>query len=143
MASWLNLLMVGALLIFFFLQMRGYTVLGVSDGYFREALLASASSLGFSIEETMSRIKLKETGQEIQVSIQGAIGTAHLKSIGKESAETTGQIASEMAKYFKNTPGKMNYMICCLYIIIGVSLAAISIWMFTLKFKQMPLQIPG
>ena len=84
MISWMNPLMFTVLLIFFWIQMKGYMAFAVSETYFREALLASVSSLGYSIEETMSRIKIKETGQELQVAIQGWIGTAQLKSIGKE-----------------------------------------------------------
>ena len=85
--------------------MKGYMAFAISDTYFREALLASASSLGFSIEETMSRLEIKETGQEMQVAIQGWIGTAQLKSTSKESNDTVKQIANGMAKYFESTPG--------------------------------------
>ena len=107
----------------------------ISDTYFREALLASASSLGFSIEETMSRLKIKETGQEMQVAIQGWIGTAQLKSTSKESNDTVKQIANGMAKYFESTPGKMNFMTSYFYLIIGVFMVAMSVWMVTLKIR--------
>jgi hypothetical protein len=110
----------------------------ISDSYFREALLASSSALGFSIEETMSRLKIKETGQEMQVAIQGWIGTAQLKSTGNESNEAVKQIAHGMSTYFQSTPGKMNYLTSYFYLIVGVFMIAVSIWMFTLKIIVIP-----
>ena len=133
MISWMNPLMFTVLLIFFWIQMKGYMAFAVSETYFREALLASVSSLGYSIEETMSRIKIKETGQELQVAIQGWIGTAQLKSIGKESNDTTKQIAQGMTKYFESTAGKMNFVTSYLYLIIGLFMIAMSVWLFNLK----------
>ena len=135
MIAWINPLMFTVLLIFFWIQMKGYMAFAISDTYFREALLASASSLGFSIEETMSRLKIKETGQEMQVAIQGWIGTAQLKSTSKESNDTVKQIANGMAKYFESTPGKMNFMTSYFYLIIGVFMVAMSVWMVTLKIR--------
>ena len=133
--TWINPLMLTVMLVFFWIQMKGYMAFAISDSYFREALLASSSALGFSIEETMSRLKIKETGQEMQVAIQGWIGTAQLKSAGKESNEAVKQIAHGMTKYFQSTPGKMNYLTSYFYLIIGVFMIAMSLWMFTLKIN--------
>ena len=133
MIAWMNPLMFTVLLVFFWIQMKGYMAFAISDTYFREALLASASSLGFSIEETMSRLKIKETGQEMQVAIQGWIGTAQLKGTSKESNDTVKQIANGMTKHFESTPGKMNFMTSYFYLIIGLFMVAMSVWMFTLK----------
>jgi len=113
MITWMNLLMFVVLMLFAWIQMKGYTVFGVSDFYFREALLASAGSLGYSIEETMSCLRIKETGHELQVAVQGWIGTAQLKSKTKDSENTTKQLADGMTKYFQSTPGNMNYMTSC------------------------------
>ena len=135
MIVWMNPLIFTVLLVFFWLQMKGYMVFAISDTYFRDALLASASSLGLSIEETMSRLKIKETGQEIQVAIQGWIGTAQLKSTGKESNDIVRKIAGGMSKYFQSTRGKMNYMTSYFYLIIGVLMIAMSAWIFTLTLK--------
>ena len=135
MIAWINPLMFIVLLGFFWIQMKGYMAFAISDTYFREALLASASSLGFSIEETMSCLKIKETGQEMQVAIQGWIGTAQLKARTKESNDTVKQVANGMTKYFESTPGKMNFMTSYFYLIMGLFMVAMSIWMFTLKLK--------
>jgi len=135
MIIWMNPLMFTVLLIFFWIQMKGYMAFAISDSYFREALLASAASLGYSIEETMSRLKIKETGQEMQVAIQGWMGTAQLKSTGKESNDTVRQIANGMTKYFQSSPGKMNYLTSYFYLITGSFMVAMSVWLFFLKIE--------
>ena len=112
--------------------MKGYMAFAISDTYFREALLASATSLGFSIEETMSHLRIKETGQEMQVAIQGWMGTAQLKSTGKGS-NAVRQIAEGMIKYFQSTPGIMNFTTSYFYLIIGAFMIAISVWIFTYR----------
>jgi len=135
MIIWMNPLMFTVILIFFWIQMKGYMAFAISDSYFRDAILASAASLGYSIEETMSRLKIKETGQEMQVAIQGWIGTAQLKSTGKESNDTVRQIANGMTKYFQSNPGKMNYLTSYFYLLIGSFMVAMSVWLFFLKIK--------
>ena len=132
MILWMNPLITVTLLAFCWIQMKGYAVFAISDDYFREALLASAQSLGFSIEEKMSRLKIKETGHEIQVAIQGWIGTAQLKSTAKESNDAVRRIADGMTKYFQSTPGKINYITSCFYLIMGAFMIAMSAWMFLL-----------
>ena len=135
MIAWMNPLMFTVLLVFFWIQMKGYMAFAISDSYFREALLGSADSLGLSIEESMSSLKVKETGAEMQVAIQGWIGTAQLKSKGKESESSVRQIAQGMTKYFENTPGGMNFITSYFYLIMGAFMIAMSIWMFTLEIK--------
>ena len=135
MIAWINPLVFTVLLIFLWIQMKGYMAFAISDTYFRDALLSAAGSLGFTIEETMSRLKIKETGQEMQVAIQGWIGTAQLKSTGKESNDMVRQIADGMTKYFQAQSGKMNYVTSYFYLIMGVFMIAMSIWLFTLKIK--------
>jgi hypothetical protein len=135
MIAWVNPLMFSVMLVFFWIQMKGYMAFAISDTYFRDALLASAESLGYSIEETMSRVTIRETGQEIQVAIQGWMGTAQLKPAGKGSTDAVNQIAQGMNAYFQTTPGKMNYLTSYFYLIIGCFMIAMSMWMFTLKIK--------
>jgi len=119
--TWVTPVMVAVMLIYFWIQMRGYIAFAISDMYFRDALLSSAASLGYTVEETLSRLKIKETGQEMQVAIQGWIGTAQLKPTGRQSADTVAQIARGMNQYFKKSPGKMNYLMSYFYLIIGLT----------------------
>jgi hypothetical protein len=131
--AWMSPLMLTLLLGFFWIQMKGYTVVAISDASFREALLASASSLGFTIQETMSRLRIQETGQEMQVSVQGWTGVAQLKAASKEAEVVVEQIAHGMTRYFERAPGKMNFLTAYLYFIVGVFLIAMAVSLFTLK----------
>jgi hypothetical protein len=67
---WINLLMFIGILIIMWIQLKGYIVYAVYASYLREALLASTKSLGITVEETLSCLKITETGGEIQVAIQ-------------------------------------------------------------------------
>ena len=120
---------------FFLDSNEGYMAFAISEKYFRDALLASTASLGYTIEETMSRITIKETGQAIQVSIQGWTGAAQIKPVGKGSGDLVKKLADGMNAYFRATPGAMNYLISYFYLIMGCFMVAMSIWMFTLKIK--------
>lgn len=133
--TWMNPVMFAVLLVFFWFQMAGYIVIATSDTYFREALLSSAASLGYSTEETMSHLKIKETGEEMQVSIQGWMGTAQLKPSIRKSAYVVSKIAEGMNHYFKTTPGKMNYLVSYFYLIMGGFMIACAIGTFLLTKK--------
>jgi hypothetical protein len=127
--------MFAVMLGFFWIQMRGYMAFGISDTYFREALLSAAGALGYTVEETMSRLKIKETGEEIQVAIQGWIGTAQLKSGDRKSAGTVTRIAHGMNLYFKKATGKMNYLTSYFNLIMGSFLIILAIDLFVLARK--------
>jgi len=135
MIVWMNPLMFTVMLVFFWIQMKGYMAFAISEKYFRDALLASTASLGYTIEETMSRITVKETGQAVQVSIQGWTGTAQIKPVGKGSGDLVKKLADGMNAYFRATSGAMNFLISYFYLIISCFMVAMSIWMFTLKIK--------
>ena len=127
--------MFSVILVFMWIQMKGYLVFAISDTYFREALLTTIRSLGLTAEETMSCLKIKETGQEINVAIQGWIGTAQLKAAGRGSNELLGKIAAGMDGFFKTTPGKMNYMISWFYLVMGGFMVVLATALFFLMNK--------
>ena len=133
--TWINPAIFTFLLIFFWFQMKGYVAFAISDTYFRDALLSSAASLGYSIEETMSCLKIKETGEEMQVSIQGWVGPAQLKPSVRKSAHVVAKIVGGMNQYFKTTPGKMNYLTSYFYLIMGGFMIVCAIGMFLLTKK--------
>jgi hypothetical protein len=60
------------------------------------------------------------------------MGVAQIKPKGKATKETVKQIAAEMQKYFKNTPGKMNYLSSYFFLFMGICLVTTSIFLFTL-----------
>ena len=130
--GWMNPLITSMVLLFFWIQLKGYVAFAVSHITFRDALLASVKSLGYSTEETMSCLKIKETGQEIEVAIQGWVGTAQLKSQGTPANDTLKRIAKEMTYYFQEIPGKINYFPSYFCLILGAIMAVISGWVLTL-----------
>ena len=119
---WINPLMFGTLFVFIVIQMKGYIAYGVTEAYFREALLSTVASLGYTAEETMSCLRIKETGQEIKVMIQGLTGSAQLRPKSKDSTALVKQIAHGMTAYFKNHTGKTNMLVAYFYLIIGALL---------------------
>ncbi len=129
MIAWLNPAMFFVILCFMWIQMKGYMAFAVSDTYFREALLAAAASLDYTVEETMSGLKIKETGEIVQVAIAGWIGTAQLKPAKRQSAKLVAQLAHGMNEYFKTHTGKMNYMTSYFYLIMGAFMIAVAGWL--------------
>ena len=83
----------------------------------------------------MSCLKIKETGEEMQVSIQGWMGTAQLKPTRRKSAEVVARIAGGMNRYFETTPGKMNYLTSYFYLIMGGFMVVCAGSMFLLSQK--------
>lgn len=124
MMFWINPLIFGTLFVFIVISVKGYTAYGVTEEYFREALLSTVASLGYTTEETMSCLRIKETGQEIKVMIQGAIGSAQLRPKSKDSALLLKQIANGMTAYFQSHTGKTKMLIAYFYLLIGSFLLA-------------------
>ena len=121
---WINPLMFGTLFFFLMITIKGYVVYGATEEYIREALLSTVATLGYTAEETMSCLKIKETGQEIKVMIQGAVGSAQLRPKSKDSALLVKQIAQGMTSYFQNHAGETKMLIAYFYLLIGVFLLA-------------------
>ncbi len=133
--QWISPLMVIVLLVFMKRQMQGYLIFAVSEEYFREALLKSISNLGYTTEETMGGIKIKETGETLKVVIQGWMGTVQVKS-GKEiTAKTMRSIISEMRDYFSKNPGNLNKISAYYYLGMGVLMLLVVASLFALFDK--------
>lgn len=130
--SWIIPFFYSAVLVMFWIQMRGFMVTGATDTYFREALLASTKSLGLTTDESISGIKIKETGEEIQVVMQGWTGAAQMKPLNKQSKPVLAKIANEMADYFNSHSGKMNYVMAYFGVFAGLIMFAIVISMLLL-----------
>jgi len=121
---WIPPLMFATLFIFLIIAIKGYITYGITEEYYREALLSTAASLGYAVEETISCLRIKETGQEIKVMIQGAIGSAQLRPKSKDSAALVKQIAQGMKAYFQTHTGKTKMLIAYFYLLIGFFLLA-------------------
>ncbi|MES2309080.1 MAG: hypothetical protein V4507_09495 [Verrucomicrobiota bacterium] len=117
--QWVNPFMFAVMLVFFKRQMQGYLIFGASEEYFREALLNSIRSLGYTTEETIGGIKIKETGESIKAVIQGWMGTAQIRGSKEISSKTLESIADEMKVYFSKNSGKMNKISAYFYLVMG------------------------
>jgi hypothetical protein len=133
MMTWISPLMFLTVMVIVIISISGYSVFGVTEEYFREAVLATLTSLGFTVEETMSCLRIKETGQEIKIMVQGTTGAAQLRPKSKDSHELVKQIAKGLRIYFQSNTGKTKMLIAYFYILIGIFLMAtvISLGMFT------------
>jgi RsiW-degrading membrane proteinase PrsW (M82 family) len=136
MMHWISPLMFLTVMVMMIISQRGYAVFGVTEEYFREAVLGTVAALGFTVEETMSCLRIKETGQEIKIMVQGAMGAAHLRPKSKDSHALVKQIAKGMRTYFRVHTGKTKMLIAYIYILLGVCLlgTGISLGMFTRHF---------
>ncbi|MEM9399549.1 MAG: hypothetical protein AAF984_05025 [Verrucomicrobiota bacterium] len=129
---WLSPLFYIVLIFVFWVQMRGYFFFGVTDALFREAILSSSKNLGLSIEETISRLVIKETKHELNVVVQGWVGIAQLKAASSGADTSATQIANEMKRYFNENKGKMNLISSFLYLISSFFMLAIALFLFSL-----------
>jgi RsiW-degrading membrane proteinase PrsW (M82 family) len=127
MMQWISPLMFLTVMVIIIISMRGYAVFGVTEDYFREAVLGTVASLGFTVEETMSCLRIKETGQEIKIMVQGAMGSAQITPKSKDSHALVQQIAKGMRTYFRGHAGKTKMLIAYFYILLGVFLLATGI----------------
>jgi len=136
MMEWISPLMFLTVMVMMIISMRGYAVFGVTEEYFREAVLGTVTSLGFTVEETMSCLRIKETGQEIKIMVQGAMGSAQITPKSKDSRALVQEIAKGMRTYFRGHTGKTKMLIAYFDILLGVFLlaAGISLGMFTRHF---------
>ena len=133
MMEWISPLMFLTVMVMMIISMRGYAVFGITEEYFREAVLGTVTALGFTVEETMSCLRIKETGQEIKIMVQGAMGSAQLRPKSKDSHALVQQIAKGMRTYFSGHRGQTKMLIAYFYILLGGLLLAtgISLGMFT------------
>ena len=140
MIVWIPPAMYSVLLAFFWIQMKGYVVFGISESYLRDTLLSATASLGYTVEERMSSLKIVETGHEMQVSVQGWVGTAQIKPRNRESVDSVKNVVKALDRGFATTPGKMNYITAYLYLVLGVFiiLCAGSIFVTASKLRELP-----
>jgi hypothetical protein len=138
--AWMSPLMFIVFLVFMWIQMKGYFAFAISDSYFRDALLQSASNLGYTLEETMSRVKVRETGEEIQVAVQDWTGVAQLKPANSDARQTVDKIARGMNDYFSQSSGKMNFLSSYLYLIMGGAMIVVAISLFSTTSRLVQLE---
>ncbi len=120
--TYLQPLLILCLLVYFWFQMKGYMVLGVTDDSFRKALHASLEKNGLPFEEELSCVTLTSLDTKLHVALQSWVGAGQIK-MGKEAGRgLLPKIVSGMEEFFESDGSKPHLVTSVFYIIIGVSL---------------------
>ncbi len=132
---YLNPLMLIVLLVFFWFQMKGYMMVGISDDSFRDGLHFSLKKNGYEFEEKLSLIELSSLGAVLQVSVQSWIGMGQLKLKKSNDSSVLKKIINGLNEFYQNNSTKPNNVTSFFFIIMGVFMLALSIGMFVLSHQ--------
>ena len=113
-------LIFAVILTFFWRQMRGYTILGITDDSFRQALYAVLKDLRLPFEEHLSKLYLSTIDADLEANVLDWMGAASLCIKQPEHQETLERIANELQHYFAASHVTINMVTCVYYIILGV-----------------------
>lgn len=129
----LSLVTYAVTLTYFWKVLGGYTVLGVSDESFQDALRYALRKLDLPFEESLSRIKLTTLKDaDLQVSVQSWVGTAQFKFKQSQHNSTLDKIANAMREYFASSSSQVNNATSIFNVATGVLLLASVIFMSVL-----------
>jgi len=106
---------------------RGYLVFSATQSSFREALLAALAGLSLPFEERLGAVMLPSVPAEIQVAVQGWIGTGQLRLRNGGSPELMAQIASAMNTTFESANAQTNMTWATLNVVLGLLMGAMTI----------------
>jgi Tfp pilus assembly protein PilF len=113
-------LMFAVLLIFLWIQMQGYMLVGIVDKSFRKALLSVLDELGLERQEELSVIRIPAAKLEIQVAIQSWIGVGQLKNKTRSGGEVFRKIIGGLRNRFAQGELETNNTTSLLYLILGI-----------------------
>ncbi len=117
--NWLNPLVFGFILLTMCYQMRGYTAYAVTDTSFREALIEVLQKLQLPYEESLSLIRLTSIEADLQVSVQGWMGTGQIKVKQRAHGSVLREIVKAMNDHFRISSVPTNMIICVFLLIMG------------------------
>ena len=117
--NWLHPLVFGIILLMMCYQMRGYTAYGVTDTSFREALIQALQHLQLPYEESLSLIRLPSIEADLQVSVQGWLGTGLVKVKQRIHRSVLKEIVSTMNKHFRIASVPTNMITCVFLLVVG------------------------
>ena len=118
------LLIYPVVLAFIWRQMRGYTVLGVTDDSFRQALYAVLKDLRLPFEERLSKLRLTSIDADLEANVASWMGVAGLRIKQREHQETLERVANGLKRYFAGSHVSVNMVTCVYYIILGALVMA-------------------
>ena len=117
--NWLNPLIFGFILLMMCYQMRGYTAYAVTDTSFREALIEVLQKLQLPYEESLSLIRLTSIEADLQVSVQGWMGTGQIKVKQRAHGSVLREIVNAMNDHFRMSSVPTNMITCVFLLIMG------------------------
>lgn len=133
---WLNPVIFLCLIGFFWFQMKGYMVIGISDDTFRKALHSSLEKNELPFEEKLSVVQLTSLDVKLQIAIQSWVGAGQLK-LGKSGDQSIlPKIVSGMESFYETNDVKPNQVTSIFYIIMGVLMLACAV-IFYLVFDKL------
>jgi hypothetical protein len=108
------------ILIFCWIQMKGYIVIGITDDSFRDALHFSLNINELTFDERLSAIKLTSLNTDLQIAVQSWVGVAQLKLKNNNNPEVLTKIVDGMKQFYNENDIAPNKMTSTFYIIIGI-----------------------
>ncbi len=129
--SLLSPIMYVVLLAFFWIQMKGYMAIGISDDSFRNALLYALDQNHIQFEEQVSLIKLTNSNADLLVSVQSWVGTGQLKLKQSKSNHLLNTLVPSINQYFQSHSVKTNSTTPVFYILIGLILLVLSVFFYS------------
>lgn len=115
----INPLMLLSIIIYFWFQMRGYMIFAVTNKSFKEAFQAAAAKLGYTVEESISTLRLMPAGIPIKANIQDWLGTGQLRPDAKNRL-LVANLVREMNTHFATHGGETNQVTTIFYAVIGL-----------------------
>jgi len=119
--------MILTLLVFVWIQMRGYVVLGTTEETLQSALDHAMGQLGHEYEQKLSSVHVPALDAKIQMSIQSWIGVAQIKPANARAKQITEGLSSAMGSYFAKHEVAPQMTTGVFYILIGVLTAAVTL----------------
>lgn len=108
-------------LIYYYRQiLRGYSITGVTDESFRQALYSVLKDLQLPFEERLSKLHLTTLDADIEANVSGFMGTANIRVKQKEHQPTLDRIAEGLRNYFADSHVAVNMTTFVYHIIFGV-----------------------
>lgn len=127
--NWLHPLIFGVILLMMCYQMRSYTAYGVTDTSFREALIEALQKLQLPYEESLSLIRLPSIEADLQVSVQGWMGTGLIKVKQRASRSVLREIVNAMNEHFRISSVPTNMVTCIFLLVMGVFMVILAVSM--------------
>jgi hypothetical protein len=121
------------LAVFFWIVMRGHMAFGVTEESLRSGLTAALRELELPYEESLGAIRLPSVPAEIQVAVQGWVGTGQIKSRQRAGSPLVADVARRMNAYFRTTKVSTNLTCCVMYIVMGTLTGAMDIVLFCMR----------